>query len=816
VKISLQWLAELVSWDDSPPELAARLTAAGLNVEGMDEYVQSWPGVVVGKVVDCRRHPDADKLSLCRVDHGAGEPVQVVCGAPNVRTGLDVLLATVGSELPGGLKIKAARIRGVESHGMICSGAELGLDDDTAGIVELTDAPAPGTPADTLFGYHDTVLDIEVTPNRPDWLSHLGVAREVAALYGTKLNPPQVLKPAPGGSLGWKVEIENYADCPRYTLHGANGVTVGPSPGWLQNRLRAIGQRPINNVVDITNFVLFELGQPLHAFDRDRLGGEVITVRRAGRKQTVTTLDDLSRQILAEDLIIADGDGPVALAGVMGLASSQVDEQTRSLLLESAFFAPAVVRSCSRRLGLVSESSYRFEREADWSMVRFAAQRTLYLLQEIAGATIVGDAIDRADPDHQQAPDLALRVHHVNRILGTDLGLEQTADLLQSLGLKVQPLSSQIEAKTVNLMVQVPAFRRDLKQEIDLVEEIARLQGFDKGTRGGGAPVFHKRQRRPQDALSRLLRVWLPSLGYHEIVTSTFMSSAQLAALRLPDDDPRRECLQVLNPHHGRETLLRTSLVPAFIDAARRNLNAGARPPVRLFQLGHVFWPAGRKDTAGRHPLSELLPEEPWLLQIGLAGSEGRGIGDVPADLLELKGLAGQLSSLLGNELVLRPAAPEPFLMSELQWEIVDRQGRRLGAAGRVHPETLAALDQDHPAALLELFLDRLDLTPREIRYRPFARFPAARRDLSLLVPAGVVYGQIEPLVGSAGGADLESVELFDIYEGKGLPPGVAAYGIRLKFRSDTGSLKNETVDAAVQAILAALSRELQVLPRTL
>jgi len=818
VKISLDWLAELVTWDDTPQDLAKRLTAAGLNVEGIEEYSLSWPGVVVARVLTCERHPDADRLSLCTVDAGdGGDPVPVVCGAPNVRAGLTVLFARVGAVLPGDFKIKKAKIRGVESRGMICSATELGLGADGQGIMELPQELAPGTPADEVYGFQDTVLDIEVTPNRPDWLSHLGVAREVAALYGTKVTLPPVLKPAQGRSLGWKVEIEDFADCPRYTASGADELVVGPSPRWLQNRLRAVGQRPVNNVVDITNYVLFELGQPLHAFDRDRLSGGVITVRRAGRKRSVTTLDDQSRQLEADDLVIADGDGPVALAGVMGLANSEVSAETRSLLLESAFFAPGCVRTCSRRLGLISESSYRFEREADWAMVKFAAHRALYLLQEHAGAVVCGDFVDRSDPDRQPAADLPLRVYQVNRVLGTDLDMEQAADLLQSLGLKVQPLSPQIEAKTVNLMVAVPTFRRDLKQEIDLVEEIARVHGFDQGTGRAHAPVLlHGRTRRRRDEVRRLVRAWLPACGYHEIVTSTFFTRADLAALRLPEGDVRAEALAVLNPHHGRETLLRTSLVPAFVDTARRNLNAGAPAPVRLFQFGRVFWPAGRKLQEVRHEAEHLLPEEPWLLQIGLAGSEPaathRGL---PADLAELNGLVGELARLLRLELRLVPGGVEPFLVMGLQWQIQGADGQLLGHAGRLAGATAEACDLDHPAALAEIRLDALDLSPQPVRYRPFSRFPAVKRDLSLLVPSHVTYAELSTVVTEQGGELLESLELFDIYEGKGVPEGHAAYGIRLKFRSAKGSLKGETVDRALAGITGALSERLQVQPRT-
>ncbi|MBD3221368.1 phenylalanine--tRNA ligase subunit beta [bacterium] len=814
MKISLDWLADLVSWDDTPEVLASRLTAAGLNVEAIETYEQSWPGVVVARVVECGPHPDADRLSLCKVDTGDGEPTQVVCGAPNVRQGLHVLFATVGTVLPGDFKIKKAKIRGVESRGMICSASELGLGEDSDGIIELEDAPAVGTPADELFGHRDTVLDIEVTPNRPDWLSHLGVAREVAAIYGTKLTPPPVIKPPANPGHGWKVEIEDYAACPRYTAHGASGVQVGPSPRWMQNRLLAIGQRPINNVVDITNYVLMELGQPLHAFDGERLASDTITVRRAGRKLSVTTLDDEARPILADDLVIADGDGPIALAGVMGLANSEVTESTTTLLIESAFFDPGLVRRCSRRLNLVSESSYRFEREADWDMVLVAARRALYLLQEHAAAVISGDAVDRSDPDRRPRPDLPLRVHQVNRVLGTDLDLERASDYLRALSLTVQPLSPQVEAKTVNLMVGVPAFRRDLLAEVDLIEEIARVHGFEFDGRSGRQASHHAPVHTREDEVRTLLRRWLPAVGCHEIVTSTFMGRAQLDALGLAELDPRQQCLSVLNPHHGGETLLRTSMVPALVDVARRNLNAGAPAPVRLFELGRVFWPEGDKRQ-GKHELEHLLPEEPRLLMIGIAGVTARGLGGVPADLVELTGLVDEMAKLLRSELRCVPGDVEPYLVAGLQWEIRDARDRRVGTVGRLGQAAAEAFDLDEPLGLLELDLGRADLTPAPVTYSAFSRFPAVKRDLSLLVPAEVTYEAVSGCVRESGGNLLESLELFDHYTGKGVPDGVAAHGIRLKFRSAKGSLEGATVDRAIEQILVALSEKLGVRART-
>lgn len=818
MKISLDWLADFVNWEDEPAALAARLTAAGLNVEGIEEIRRTWPGVVVARVVECGRHPDADRLSLCRVDDGTGDPIQVVCGAPNVRAGLTVLLARVGAVLPGDFRIKKSKIRGVESCGMICSATELELGLDGSGIVELDTNLPNGTPADDLYGFHDTVLDVEVTPNRPDWLSHVGVAREVAAIYGTKMSLPPIWNAVQGGeNLGVKVRVEDYADCGRYTAWGAQHLKLGPSPRWMQNRLRAIGARPINNVVDITNYVLFELGQPLHAFDRGQLAGSAITVRRAPEKTAVVTLDGQTREIDAGTLLICDEKGPVALAGVMGLGNSEVTAQTTEILLESAYFNPSHVRRASRRLGLISESSYRFERGADWDMVERAALRALQLLQEHAGARIVPDWADRHDPDHKPADPLRLRVWQVNRVLGTSVTTDQVAQILQRLGLKVQPMGNaeSISASAVNMMVHVPSHRRDLALEVDLIEEIARIHGLDQLGGQGGYRVPGGAVRRPQDVARERLRNWLSACGYVEIVTSSFMEAADHDRLGLPADDGLRRTLGVLNPRHGGDTQLRTLLAPSAIGVARRNLNAGASAPLRFFQINRVFRPGQPLGRELRHEDEALLPAEPEFVQLTVAGWREAGPGGVPADLLELKGMVEALAAHLRVPLALEPGAPEVWLDRGAAWSILDRNGRLVGSAGRVAPGVLEAFDVDAPVALAEIRLDDLDLVPAPARFEPFTRFPAVKRDLSLLVPGGMTYGRLRSAVDEAAGPLLESSELFDIYRGKGIPEGFAAYGIRLKFRSTAGSLKGETVDAAVGRILAALKDGLAIIPRS-
>jgi len=817
VKISLDWLGEYVAWDDEPAALAAKLTAAGLNVEGIQEYRQSFPGVVVAKVVHRERLPDADRLSLCRVDDGGGEEVQVVCGAPNVRTGLTVLFARVGAVLPGNFKIKKSKLRGVVSHGMICSANELELAAESAGIMELDTALAPGTPADEIYGCQDTVLDIEVTPNRPDWLSHVGVAREVAAIYGTKMSLPVRWNPQQSGeSLGVKVRIEDYADCKRFTAFGLQNARRGPSPKWMQDRLRAVGSRPIDNLVDITNYVMLELGQPMHAYDRSKLAGSTIAIKRAEAGTTVVTLDGQERKIPAGTLLICDESGPVGLAGVMGLANSEVSATTSEILLESGFFEPMLVRKASRGLGLLSEASYRFERGADWNMVEFAAHRALHLFQELAEARVVTDWADRGDPDHKPAADIPLRIWQVNRLLGADISADQAAQYLQALGLKVQPMGNPgaASANAVNMMVKVPSFRRDLQQEVDLIEEIARSHGLDNLGAGGGFRGGAGGVRRLTDQVLGKARLWFASCGYHEIVTSSFMADQDHDRLGLPADDLRRQTTAVINPHHGGDTRLRTVMLPSMLEVACRNLNAGAPLPVRFFQINRTFVPGGAKPAKVQRADETLLPEEPMFLQFAIAGSRKMGMGGVPADLLEIKGTVTSLASFLRLPLELVEDTTEPWLQIGAQWRIVDGLGRTVGTAGRVVPEVAEAFEVELPVSVVEIRLSDLALEPQPMRFEDFARFPAVKRDLSLLVPEQVSYGAIVAEVRASGGPLLADLDLFDVYRGQGVPAGHGAYGIRLKFRSAKGSLKGTAVDKAIASLLKGLKSNLGIEPR--
>jgi len=474
------------------------------------------------------------------------------------------------------------------------------------------------------------------------------------------------------------------------------------------------------------------------------------------------------------------------------------------------------VRTASRGLGLISESSYRFERGADWEMVEKAAQRAMHLIQELTGAVVVKDWVDRQDPDRRSAEALPLRVWQVNRVLGTDINAGEAAQLLQGLGLKVQPMGNSESPGSggVNMMVEIPSFRRDLLQEIDLIEEIARSYGLDRisrptpfrGTSGG--------TRSREETVRSRLRCWLVDAGYHELVTSSFGQAADAGRMGLEDDDPRRRMLTVINPRQGGETLLRTSLLPSLLETMRRNLNAQAETPLRMFQINRAYLPAldhGRK--VGR-PEEKLLPAEPEMVQIGIAGMAGAGTGGLPTGFLALKSVLRNLRQALRLNLRFRPEDGEPWLEPGLQLQIVDGEGECVGAVGMVDARVLENYDLQTPVAVAEIALDRLDLQPEPLRYVPFSRFPAVKRDLSLLVPAGEQYRRIAAAVREAGGPLLRQEDLFDYYSGSDLPEGCVVYGIRLKFLSDKGNLKGKAVDRAIDSVLEKLDQDLGIKPR--
>jgi phenylalanyl-tRNA synthetase beta chain len=611
MKVPLGWLAE---WIDLPPSVDAlvdRLTAAGLEVE---EILRTGPDLdvaTIGLVLERRAHPDADRLSVCRVDVGGPEPLEIVCGAPNVAAGQKVAVALVGAELPGGLRIKKSKIRGVVSNGMICSAQELGLGENSEGILVLDAGATAGAMLSSVLAGGETVLDVEITPNRGDWVSLLGMAREVRASFGGTLRLPETAAPERGtpAADAVKVAIEDRTGCACYAARVVRGVRVGPSPDWLARRIEAAGFRSINAVVDVTNLVMLELGQPLHAFDLARVRGRSIRVRAAEAGEKLRTLDGHLRELAREDLVIADAEGAVAVAGVMGGADSEVTAATREILIESAYFDPPRVRRTAKRLGLSSDASYRFERGVDPDGQVRAADRAARLIAELTGGEVArgvvlaeGEPVPLADP-------IVLAPARVNRLLGTQLAPAEVQALLARVEVKAEPRGDAF-------VCQPPRYRPDLRIAADLVEEVARIHGYDRipSTLPGGAieGVSIPARRETREAV----RSALVGAGFTEVMTYPFASSGDADALRLAADDPRRRAVRVVNPIQADRPWLRTQLVASVLRTAHAN-RARQVEEIRAFELARVFR-AGAPGALPDEPIEAVsmasMPGVAWLL----------------------------------------------------------------------------------------------------------------------------------------------------------------------------------------------------------
>ncbi len=817
MKISVRWLRELCPVDLDDDQIAAALTSAGLEVESRErrELQGGEGGIVAALVRERKAIAGSDHLSLCEVDDGARR-WQVVCGAQNYQQGDVVPLARVGAVLPGGQKIARAKLRGVESFGMLCSARELGLSDDHAGLLILPRGAKLGTPLSELLGLPDTVLDVNVPPNRPDALSHLGIARELAALTGATLRVPQpavAAEPAARGKqpvdAAARVEVEDAAGCPRYVARVIEGVRVGPSPLHFQERLRVCGVRPISNVVDATNLTLLELGHPLHAFDLDKLQGRRLVVRRARDGEPLTTLDGKERTLAADDLVIADAERAVALAGVMGGATSEVSAGTTRIVLESAVFDPAAVRRTARRQALHTEASHRFERGADEQMARLAADRCAELIVQLAGGKVLGGAIDRF-PSPLPPIRVAVRPARVRAVLGAEIGAAEVEKRLRSLGLA--PVGGSEEKR----VWEVPSFRRDLSREIDCVEEIARQRGLDSipvvlhpaGVGETAAP-------RPAEQVAALARAALSARGYDEVVNYSFVAERDLLALapRTSGATPARP-IRVANPLTVEQGAMRTALLPGLLRNLAFNLAHGAAD-VRLYELGRAYLP--RLDAA--HPKGPLAwpvaePRRLGILAYGRAAPRFWGRpGDEPVGFYEVKGLVeGLLAALRIEGAVFDPATAQttPWL-HPASASAVQAGGIALGAFGELHP--LVAAHFDLPRGVLVGELDWEALEPRA-RLVPqmggVPRFPAVPRDLAFVLDAAVPAARALAEIRTADEKGLlESIELFDQYRGPQVGTGKKSLAFSLTLRAKDRTLTDAEADAVCAAVAARLRASL-------
>ncbi|MFH1028598.1 MAG: phenylalanine--tRNA ligase subunit beta, partial [Pseudomonadota bacterium] len=635
MKVTYNWLREYVDFDLSPDQLADLLTMLGLEVEAMDRLGEGFDDVVVALVEEKRQHPNADKLSLCRVNNGS-EVLDVVCGAQNFKQGDMVALAQIGAVLPGDFKIKKSKIRGEESCGMLCSEKELGLADESAGIMILPGSGLVlGTPLFSALGLKDTLFEIGLTPNRADCLSAVGIAREIAAKLGLQVRYPDsaVIEGGEPVESVIGVVVEAADLCPRYAARYISGCKISPSPEWLVKRLNAIGIRSINNVVDITNLVMMELGQPLHAFDCDRLAGKRIVVRRAGEGEPFTTLDGQQRALVSDDLVICDAERPVALAGVMGGLNSEIENTTTCILLESACFKPAAVRKTSKRLGLHTESSHRFERGIDIGGVARALDRAAALIVELAGGTMARGALD-VYPGNCEPFSIPFRPERANSLIGIDLAREEILDILTRLECRV------VEGDAGIVQVEPPSYRIDIEREIDLIEEVARLNGFDRIP--ASMPIARITSDRPSrhQQLEKRVRNILVDHGMNEIINFSFTDPGSAGKLMLREDDPRRNAIRLSNPLVDEQSVMRTTLLPGLLETVARNINFRSLD-LSLFEMRRVYMPSAGDD----------MPTEPIFIVGAMTGSrdgDGWSRPNESVDFYDAKGVVEALLELIG------------------------------------------------------------------------------------------------------------------------------------------------------------------------
>jgi phenylalanyl-tRNA synthetase beta chain len=798
MNVTYNWLKEFVDFDLSPDQLADLLTMLGLEVEGMETLGDGMDDVVVAVVEEKRQHPNADKLSLCRVNCGT-EILDVVCGAQNFKQGDTVALARIGATLPGDFKIKRSKIRGEESCGMLCSEKELGLAAESAGIMVLAAGLTPGTPVFAALGLKDTLLEIGLTPNRADCLSAFGIAREIAAKLGKKIRYPDIVinEEADSVDQSISVTVEDAEYCPRYAARYLSGCRIAPSPQWLVKRLNAIGVRSINNVVDVTNLVMMELGQPLHAFDCDRLAGHRIVVRRAGEGERFTTLDSQERTLMASDLVICDAERPVALAGIMGGENSEIADTTTTILLESAWFLPSAIRKTSKRLGLHTESSHRFERGVDIGGVTRALDRAAALIAELAGGRVARGRLD-VSPGKRETAAITFRPARANALIGIDLPREEIAAILERLECTVVELSDG------TLAVTPPSYRIDIEREIDLVEEIARMNGFDRiPATLPRAQVASDRPTRHQQ-LEKSVRDILVTHGMNEIINFSFTAPGAADKLLLAADDPRRSTIRLVNPLVDEQSVMRTTLVPGVLETVARNISFRSLD-LKLFEMRRVYLPMPGDD----------MPREPLCVVGALTGSRD-GLGwsraNEPVDFYDAKGIMESLLGQLGVGGVKWVAdAPEPFYHPGKSCSIV--AGReRIGSVGELHPTVQENFGLDKPVYCFELDFEKaLTLARRKQTISAPSRFPDSTRDIAMLAPAELPTEKIIECIHGVKAKEVEQVDIFDLYLGKGIPEGFKSIAVRIRYRSYERTLTDEEIGRLHGKIVDALLNKVKV-----
>ncbi|MDR3628744.1 MAG: phenylalanine--tRNA ligase subunit beta [Desulfocapsaceae bacterium] len=804
MKFTLDWLQEYVNTDGiSASAIADHLTMLGLEVDAVTEVFSELAPLRTAKIISASALPDSDHLQVCEVAVGS-ETMQIVCGAPNARKDLVTAVALPGAVLPGGMKIKASKVRGVPSSGMLCSERELGLSTDHAGIMELPRDTPHGLPFVQAAGLPDTMIEVDLTPNRPDCASVIGIAREIAGITGRSLSLPVQDAAVTAASTEFSVTVESSELCPRYAARLIKGVTIGPSPLWLRARLLAIGQRPINSIVDITNYVMMEYGQPLHAFDFKKLSGGRIVVRTPKADETTfTTLDGTERKLDADMLMICDGERPVAVAGIMGGMNSEVSDETTDILLESACFNPVSIRKTARRLNLATEASYRFERGVDPNGAINAMDRAATLFCTIAGGSCSPEGADVYDGCRPALP-LTLRVSRTSELIGMPLDAGRIIALLESIGIICSQTSEDI------LTVTPPSFRVDIEREADLVEEVARLIGYNSiPTSLPQVDLSYPEQDTARLKRQEACRI-LTSIGFNEAINYSFTAEDHLEKLELAPDDPRRKVVRLLNPLSEEQAVMRTMLLPGLLENVKRNISF-QKTDIRLFEVGKVFTPTGINQQ----------PMEMMRLAGVLAGDLHGNRSPLyfksqPVDIFDAK---GAVESLLDELRLLDPSLQQPLTFrvptaNEQENFYIPRQtlllvqgSQILGILGKIRKETLKRFGIKHDVYSFDLDFEALSaLSAAKKAFAALPVYPAVRRDIALLLPVHVSAGELLKVVAESNEKLIEHYDIFDIYTGEPIKEGYKSVAMSITYRSPSKTLTEKNVEKSHQKIVAMLT----------
>ena len=793
MKASLSWLSQYVDLTLSASELAHGLTMAGLEVEKVEDRFASLSTVLAARVIEAAPHPTAPGISVCKVSVGETE-ITVVCGASNVRAGMISALALPGTVLADGTEVEAGNVHGIASQAMLCSAAELGVGADASGVMELPADTAVGTPLNKVLGLSDWVFEINVTPNRPDCLSMIGIAREAAVLCKTALKRPKAELMPESIKVSERTSVTILAPelCPRYVARLLYNVKIGPSPFWLADRLRSVGLRPINNIVDVTNFVMMETGQPLHAFDFDTLAENRIVVRTGSDGEDFTTLDGKTVKLTGENLMICDGEKPVALAGVMGGLYSEISADTKNVLIESAHFNPMSIRKTAKRLGYHTDASHRFERGTDPDVAPFACARAAVLMLDVAGGIGTEGAVD-AYPLPYEPRRVSLSAATAGRNIGISISRDEIKALLDSIDIPCE------DGYGDTVVATAPGFRPDITRSEDIVEEVARLFGYDNIPTT--APMFAMEAPVPDpfSAMCADLRRISGGMGFFEAVNFSFMAQNAPENLNIPENDPRRRILPVANPLAEDQAVMRTSLVPGILNTVALNLSRQNRD-LRLFETGKVFWTVS----------GEPLPEEPEMLVMALTGVMARSwkAKEAPCDFYDIKGAAqGLLASLRINDAVFtKVPASETFYYRPGRTARITARGAVLGTVGEARADVLARFGVKQSVFLAEFDLKALfEALPGVAASSALPKFPSTSRDVTLIMAREIESVTVCQKARELSSQWVESVEVVAVYEKKPNPEGKKSLSLRLVYRASDRTLTDAFVNAEQERITSAL-----------